>query len=323
MQALTLTEDLRADRLELTDVAVPDPGRGQVRIRVAAASLNPVDFKVAGSKQPGEVLGVDVAGTVDALGEGVEEGSQARPGDRVAAHLDVAVGGGLAEYCLAPADVLAPVPDALSDAEAAALPCAGMTAHQAVDRRLHVAEGDTVLVTAAAGGLGGTAVQLAALRGARVIGTASARNHELVRALGADAMIDYHDRDVADQVRELTDGRGVDAIVESVGTATELLPVLAFGGGLAAIAGRRDWDAVPPFTTAPSVHDIALGAAHQHGDARARRDLKRMLTELFELTAAGRLDPRVTSTFELADVPDAYAELMDDHVVGKYVAQLS
>lgn len=322
MQALTLSDSLSAAELEFTDLPVPEPGPGQVRIKIAACGLNPVDFKVAESKRPGEVLGIDVAGTIDALGEGVAEHSPARPGDRVAAHLDVSAGGGLAEYCLAPVDVLAPIPDALTDVEAAALPCAGMTAYQSVIRRLRITAGDTVLVTAAAGGVGGTAVQLAALRGARVIGTASARNHDLVRALGAAEMIDYHEGAVAEQVRELTGGRGVDAIVECVGSATELLPVLAFGGRLAAIDKRPEWDAVAPFTTAPSVHEIALGAAHQHGDQRARDELKTMLMELFELVAAGEIDPRVTATFELADVPGAYAELMAGHVVGKYVAEI-
>lgn len=322
MQALVLKESLSASDLELIDAPAPEPGPGQMRVRVTACGLNPVDYKVAGDGRPGDIPGIDIAGTVDALGAGVSDNHRLRPGDRVAGHLDVTHGGGLAEYCLAPADVLAPVPDALSDVAAAALPCAGMTAYQSVDRRLRVGSGDTVLVTAAAGGMGGMAVQVAALRGSRVIGTASARNHELVKTLGADAMIDYHDGDVAQQTLELTDGRGVDAIVECVGTATELLPVLAFGGGLAAIAQRPDWDAVAPFTTAPSVHEIALGAAHQHGDQRARDELQTMLTELLELVAAGKLDPRVTATFDLADVPGAYAELMAGHVVGKYVAQI-
>lgn len=317
MKALTLTEERTTDTLALTDLDVPEPGPGQVRLKVHACGLNPVDHKVAPGQSPGQVPGIDVAGTVDALGPGV---THATAGDRVVVHLEVAHGGGLAEYCLAPADVLAPIPESVSDADAAALPCAGMTAFQSVDRRLKVTGDDVVLVTAAAGGVGGFAVQLAALRGARVIGTASARNHDQVRELGADEVIDYRNEDVPTRVRELTGGRGVDAVVECVGTATELLPTLAFGGGLAAITGRPDWDAVRQFTTAPSVHEIALGAAHRHGDVRARRELRDMLVELLDLVVAGRLAPRVTHTFSLAEVPRAYGGLMDGHVTGKYVA---
>lgn len=317
MKALVLSGDGTADTLTLTDLDVPEPGSDQVRLKVRACGLNPVDHKVAPGKSPGEILGIDVAGTVDALGPGV---THVAAGDRVVVHLDVTHGGGLAEYCLAPADVLAPIPESVSDTDAAALPCAGMTAYQSVDRRLKITRDDVVLVTAAAGGVGGFAVQLAAGRGARVIGTASARNHEAVRALGAAEVIDYRSEDVPTRVRELTDGRGVDAVVECVGTATELLPTLAFGGGLAAITGRPDWDAVPPFTTAPSVHEIALGAAHQHGDIRARAELRDMLGELLDLVVAGRLDPRVTRVWDLDEVPQAYAELMDGHVAGKFVA---
>jgi hypothetical protein len=143
-----------------------------------------------------------------------------------------------------------------------------------------------------------------------------------VRALGADEAIDYRTDDVAARVRALTGGRGVEAVVDTVGpdSATAHLGLLVHGGGLAAVAGRPDLTAVPPFTTAPSVHEIALGAAHSHGDLRARTDLSVMLTELLTLVADGRLDPMLNRTVPLEEVPAALTELSDRHVRGKLVA---
>lgn len=138
-----------------------------------ACELNPVDNQVAAGHPDWSwphVLGLDVAGIVDTAGEGV---TGVRPGQRVAFHGDLRRPGGLAEYTLAEAAVLAPVPATPCAATAAALPCAGMTAHQAIVRRLHVTSADTVLVTGGADGAGGFAVQFAARAGARVITTAT------------------------------------------------------------------------------------------------------------------------------------------------------
>jgi NADPH:quinone reductase-like Zn-dependent oxidoreductase len=323
MHALVLDRPGTPDTLRRTDLPVPDPGPGQVRVKVEACGLNPVDHQLAAAGHPDwhwpHVLGLDVAGIVDATGPGV---SGVRRGQRVAYHGDLRRAGGLAGCALADAAVLAEVPDRVDAVTAAALPCAGMAAYQAVVRRLRVGAGDTVLVTGGAGGVGGFAVQLAALAGARVLATASARNADHVRALGADEAIDYRTDDVAARVRALTGGRGVEAVVDTVGpdSATAHLGLLVHGGGLAAVAGRPDLTAVPPFTTAPSVHEIALGAAHSHGDLRARTDLSVMLTELLTLVADGRLDPMLNRTVPLEEVPAALTELSDRHVRGKLVA---
>ncbi|MGA4670624.1 zinc-binding dehydrogenase [Propionibacteriaceae bacterium Y1923] len=321
MRALSLTETLKATDMVVTDLPTPEPGPGEVRIKVAAVGLNPVDYKVAGGKSPGDVLGLDIAGTVDVLGEGVDGFAL---GDRVALHNDLGRPGGLAEFVVVAADVLARVPDGVTFVAAAALPCAGMTAYQSVNRRLHAGAGDTVLVTAAAGGVGGFAVQLAHLAGARVIGTASGANREVVLALGADEVIDYRTEDIPTRVRELTGGVGVNGAIDTISSdsATQNLSLLTFGGGLVAIQGRPDWDVVPPFTTAPSVHEISLGAAHQHGDARARAELRLMLEELLALVDAGRLDPRVVEVVPFEQAPRAYGVLADGHVAGKLVVEL-
>ena len=322
MRALVLDQPGPCDTLRMADLPVPDPGPGQVRIRVEACGLNPSDYQRAAHGIPEwtwpAVLGLDVVGIVDELGAGV---TNVRTRQRVAFHADIRERGGFAEYALADAQVLAPVPAGLDPAVAAALPSAGMTAYQAVVRRLHVTAEDTVLVTGGAGGVGGFAVQLAAMAGARVLSTASAGNAAYVRGLGAEAVVDHRTEDVASRVREVTEGRGVDAVVDTVGpdSATTNLGLLVHGGRLAAIAGRPDLGVVPPFSMAPSLHVIALGAAYTVGEERARGQLSTMLTELLSMAADGRLDPMLTRTVALEDVPAALTELSGRRVRGKLV----
>ncbi|MFF8015366.1 zinc-binding dehydrogenase [Streptomyces sp. NPDC007929] len=324
MRALVLDQPGPCDTLRMADLPVPDPGPGpgQVRIRVEACGLNPSDYQRAAHGIPEwtwpAVLGLDVVGIVDELGAGV---TNVRTRQRVAFHADIRERGGFAEYALADAQVLAPVPAGLDPAVAAALPSAGMTAYQAVVRRLHVTAEDTVLVTGGAGGVGGFAVQLAAMAGARVLSTASAGNAAYVRGLGAEVVVDHRTEDVASRVREVTEGRGVDAVVDTVGpdSATSNLGLLVHGGRLAAIAGRPDLGVVPPFSMAPSLHEIALGAAYTVGDERARGQLSTMLTELLSMAADGRLDPMLNRTVALEDVPAALTELSGRRVRGKLV----
>ena len=154
--------------------------------------------------------------------------------------------------------------------------------------------------------------------------TCSSRSAERVKGLGADEVIDYASEDVRSRVLELTSGRGVDAVLETRGSesATTNLGLLVHGGGLAAIAGRPDLSAVEPFTTAPSVHEIALGAAHSHGDSQAREDLAVMLADLLDRVSTGVLDPMVDQVVPLEQVPDALADIMAGHSHGKTVATL-
>lgn len=154
--------------------------------------------------------------------------------------------------------------------------------------------------------------------------TSSSRSAERVKGLGADEVIDYASEDVGSRVLELTSGRGVDAVLDTRGSesATTNLGLLVHGGGLAAIAGRPDLSAVEPFTTAPSVHEIALGAAHSHGDSQAREDLAVMLDDLLDRVSTGDLDPMVDQVVPLEQVPDALADIMAGHSHGKTVATL-
>lgn len=209
MKAVRFHQYGQPDVLRYEDAPVPVPGPGQVRLRVAATTFNPVDGNIrAGFMQEPmpldlpHVPGLDVAGTVDALGPQVD-GLQV--GDRVVGFLPFVDDGASAEYVVASADVLAPAPTSIPLADAAALPLVGLTAHQALTEHARLQAGQRILVVGASGAVGGYAVQLAKAAGAHVIATAGARSRERVRAWGADEVVDHTTTDVADAVREPVD----------------------------------------------------------------------------------------------------------------------
>ncbi|MFF4329400.1 NADP-dependent oxidoreductase [Streptomyces sp. NPDC001591] len=217
----------------------PEPGLGEILVRVHAAGVNPVDWKTRASGALitwGEVpaVGWDVSGTVEAVGPGV---TLYRPGDEVYGmpHFPRQAGG-YAEYVAAPARHFARKPASLDHVQAAALPLAALTAWQALVDAADVRPGERVLVHAAAGGVGHLAVQIAKARGAYVIGTASAAKHGLLRELGADEVIDYRAQDFTEAVAE------VDVVLDALGgeVARRSLELLKPGGRLVTLPGPDD-----------------------------------------------------------------------------------
>jgi NADPH:quinone reductase len=158
----------------------------------------------------------------------------------------------------------------------------------------------------------------------RVIATASKHNHEAVRALGAHHVIDYNTEDFVERVKEITDGRGVDAVIDTVSSenATRSLDALAFNGRIAFVAGKPDYNVVKPFTKALSFHEVAWGGAHLSGDVVAQRDLAVMGDELLALVEQKKVDPMLSDVIALEDVPAALQRLSERHVRGKIVAKL-
>jgi NADPH:quinone reductase-like Zn-dependent oxidoreductase len=218
--------------LKLVDLDRPEPGPSEVLVRVHAAGLNPTDWKHRARRiflgPPPFVLGWDVSGAVEATGYGV---TLVKPGDEIFGMLPYPYGvGSHAEYVTGPTRAFAPKPGNVDHVQAAALPLAALTAWQALADTARLSAGQRVLIHAAAGGVGHLAVQIAKARGAHVIGTASARNHDLVRGLGADELIDYLDTDFAAAVAELllveADHGGMTAIGDLV-TEGKLRPVIA------------------------------------------------------------------------------------------------
>ncbi len=218
MKAIRVEEFGEPDVLRYTEVERPSPGPGEVLIEVCSVGVNYADTMRRRNKYltPQDlpfIPGSEVAGIVSEVGENVEDVS---PDDRVMTLLGT---GGYAPYAAAPVENLMPLPDDLGFDEAAAVPLQGLTAYHVLKTSGQLAEGESVLVHAAAGGVGTLAVQVAKLLGAgKVIATASTREKlELARDLGADVLIDYTDDGWPEQVREATDGKGADVILEMVG----------------------------------------------------------------------------------------------------------
>jgi NADPH2:quinone reductase len=322
VKALVLDKPGSFDDLHVADIPTPEPGPGDVRIRVAACGLNPVDYKLMGGGHPAWtypfVLGLDGAGVIDAVGEGV---SGWQVGERVFYHGNLSRPGALAEYAITAAYGIARVPDGVSLLNAAALPCAGLTAYQAVFRKLHLRAGQIVLVHGGSGGVGGFGVQLVKHAGATVITTCSPRHADYVKTLGADHVLDYH-ADITPRVMDISDGCGVDAVIDVVGheSATQALDLLAFGSGLVCVEALPDFSRWRMFDRAISVHEIFLGGAHFSENPRAKADLGRMAGELVALVAGGYVQPMVTESVRLNAVPDALRRLKDGRVRGKIVA---
>ena len=303
-----------------TDAPVPRPGPGEVLIRVTAAGVNFVDISqargtFAGGPQPPYVAGIEGAGEVVALGEGV---TGPQPGTHV---IGIGItGGAFAEYMVLPAAAALPVPAGWADAHALGLVVNWPTALAALKPLGGVTAGQTVLIHAAAGGTGQAAVTLAKHYGATVIATASPEKPEVVRALAADHVLDSRGTDLAAEVLRLTDGAGADLVLESVGGAT-------FGASLAAtkrVTGRvvvyglaggdaaiTNWDLV--YQHPVHVIGLNIGILIQ----AAPQIFGSVMGEMFELLAAGVLRPGRPTTYELAEGPKALAELEARATVGK------
>jgi NADPH:quinone reductase-like Zn-dependent oxidoreductase len=222
MKAMIITAFGGPEVFQESEWPRPEPKATEVLVQVYATSINPVDYKIrtggswAGVKPPA-IIGYDVAGVVEAVGIGVKT---FKPGDEVF-YTPLIFGGqgSYAEYHIADETIVTFKPRNLSFVEAASLPLAGCTAWDAMQfMRIH--PGHTVLIHAAAGGVGSLAVQMAKASGARIIGTCRAANQDLVRSLGADAVIDYRTADFVKAVLRETDGQGVEAVYDTVGGDT-------------------------------------------------------------------------------------------------------
>ena len=302
---------------EERDVERPQPGPGEVLVRVIAAGTNPVDAKLrAGGGSRGleapVILGADVSGIVEEAGPGVTD---LAPGDEVYYTPEVfgpGANGAYAEYNVAQAEIVARKPASLSHEEAAAVPLAGGTAYEAIVRRLGVQVGETVLIHGGAGGVGSFAVQIANSAGARVLATAGPDNQELLDGLGADVTIDYTQQDVAEVALDNTGGSGVDAVLDTVGgeTVVNSIPATRPFGRLATILGAQG-DLTPLYQKNQTLHGVLL--------ARERARLREM-TKLIE---RGQMRPVVDQVLDLREVGRAHERLDSGHGRGKIVLRVA
>jgi NADPH:quinone reductase-like Zn-dependent oxidoreductase len=322
MRAITQHRYGDTQVLELRTVDTPSPGDGEVLIRVAAASVNPLDWHfmtgtpyvlrlVAGIRRPRRAIrGADVAGTVVAVGADVEG---LAPGDRVMG----TARGSFAEWTLAKPATLARLPQDISFVDAAAMPVAAITALQALRDHAKIEPGHRTLVNGAAGGVGTFAVQLAVAMGAEVTAVCSTHNIEMVRELGAQRVVDYTDED-------WVDGSHYDAIVDNVGnrSLSDCLGSLVAGGRYVMVSGPKDNRWLDPFRrlVAGKIRFVRSGRSfHQFTASETSADL----TELLRFVEAGQLRSVIDRTATLEGVPDAVDYLGTGHARAKIVVEVS
>lgn len=293
-----------ADVLQVGELPDPPVGPDTVLIRAKATSVNPVDWKIRKGFLQGAfphhlpiIPGWDVAGVVEAVGPAVRSGL--RPGDEVYGYVrrDDVKFGTAAEKVIAPERTVTKKPASLSFEEAAAVPLAGLTAYQCVVEALDVRAGDRVLVHAAAGGVGQFAVQIARSRGAEVIGTASPKHHDYLRALGCARVIDYHAGPISQQL-----GGKVDAVVDLIG-----------GDALKDSAAQaKDMRRVVSIVDGKTV--LAMGGRYVF--VRPERE---HLDALAALADAGKLKVDIAERLPLSRIADAHRMSEQGHTRGKIV----
>jgi len=318
VKAIRVNEPGGPEVLSYEDVDVPDPGPGEVRVKLAASGVNFIDVYQRTGVYPMETpftLGQEGAGEVEAVGEGVGDLSA---GDHVAW---ASVMGSYAEYAIVPADKLVPFNVTLVEARvAAAVMLQGMTAHYLTHSTFPIQEGQTVLVHAAAGGVGLLLCQLAKMRGARVIGTAGTEEKaELARGAGADEVILYREQDFVEETKRITDGEGVHCVYDSVGKDT-------FDGGLDVLRPRGymvlfggSSGQVPPFDpqTLNQKGSLFLTRPSLARYTLTREELLWRAESLFSWIGQNNLDVRVGGAYRLEEAAQAHRDLEGRKTTGK------
>jgi NADPH2:quinone reductase len=310
--------------LVIEDIAVPQPGPGEVLIAVKAAALNFFDTLITrGNYQSKPDLpfspSAEVAGVIEALGPGVTE---VRVGERVAAYVGW---GGAREKVVAKVDAIVPIPDGVSDAVASGISVTYGTAIHGLKDRGHLKAGETVAVLGAAGGAGLAAVEIAKLMGARVIAVASSTEKLAVcREHGADEAVNYASADLKDGLRTLTGGRGVDVVYDCVGgdSSEAALRAMAWQGRFLVVGfASGDIPKIPLNLLLLKGCDaigVFWGEAVKRDPGANRANMRQVL----DWIAQGKLAPRIHGTYPLADVREALGVIDRREAVGKVVLAL-
>jgi len=286
--------------VRIESVPVPQPASGQVRVKVHAVSVNPVDWKVAdrAAASSRQVAGRDFSGVIDAVGEGA---GKWKVGDAV---IGIATSGSYAEYALASADAIAFKPKNMSFAEAAGLPVVAETAYRAMVTVGNVQKGQRVLIHGGAGGVGSLAVQIAEARGAHVIATASARNHEFLRSIGADETIDYNTTRFEEKVRD------VDLVLNTVDadTGERSIGVIRKGGMFVSVVGAPPAGRCEAAGVRCSITGSVTG---------------QMLPNVVDIANEGKLRVSIEQRMPLADASKAWDLNRKGHTRGKIILEVA
>lgn len=305
--------------LTLEEIPVPEPKAGEARVKIEAIGVNYIDVYQRTGLYPLQTpftLGMEGAGVVDEVGEGVKE---VKKGDRVAYAMIL---GSYAEYAIVPASKLAPLPANIDAKSASALMLQGMTAHYLTHSTYDLKKGETALIHAAAGGVGLLLTQIAKLRGANVIGTVSTEaKAQLAKEAGADHVILYTQTDFAAEVKKITDGKGLHVVYDSVGQTT-------FDKGLDCLRPRgymvlfgQSSGPVSPFDPGKLAAKGSLfltrpTLAHYTLD---RAELLQRANDLFTWTASGKLKVRIEKILPMAEAAEAHRQLEGRKTTGKVI----
>lgn len=325
MRAMVIDGFGDADMLHWGELPTPEPGPGEVLVRVVCAGVNPADWKTREGKLSAYidyhfpfVLGFDLAGIVETVGEGVDA---FRPGDHVfgMSRQGQGLDGSYAEYCIADAAFLAPLPPGWSFAQAAALPVAGTTAYGGIVDVGELQKGQLVLINGGAGGVGSIGIQVAKALGARVAVTCGVDNHAYVGGLGAELAIDYRGGDVVGQIRKWAPD-GVDLVLDAVGLDTLLpaaLDIVASGGRYVEIETlvSRAGDALVAEAAARGIGILSNMVAV----ARLPEHLK----GLAMLCASRGVKPPAIEALPLGEVAEAHRRVEAQHVRGKIILDVA
>jgi NADPH:quinone reductase-like Zn-dependent oxidoreductase len=309
MKAVLFEKHGGPEVLHLAEVPDPVAGPGEVVVDIHAASVNAADYKVrlGGGTYSGSavklphILGRDFSGVVSSVGPGVND---LRVGDAVFGVCDQGIEGAYAEKIAIKAAIIAKKPARLEHAEAAAMALTGITALWALEDTGKLRSGETILIQGGAGGVAGFAIQLAKHLGATVITTASVRNHDYVRHLGADRVVDYNKEDFAKVVADC------DVVFDTVGGDVQVRSYAVLKPG-----GRLVWIAPAPAGFQPTRKDVQV---LRPGVARDRAHLERMLA----LLEAGAVSPPAITRYKLADAAEAHRVSESRHLHGKLVFEI-
>jgi NADPH:quinone reductase-like Zn-dependent oxidoreductase len=309
MNAIVIYEFGGPEVLKYEDAPRPEPRENEMLVRVIAAGVNPVDGAIRSGKyakffktELPLVPGYDIAGVVENAGAKI---GKFKKGDAVYAYIDLNKGGGYAEYALVTEKEAAPKPKSLTFADAAAVPVVALTAWQALVDTANLSAGQTVLIHGGSGGVGSFAIQFAKLRGAKVFATASTRNQDFLKELGADVAIDYTTQKFEDVAKD------VDVVLESVGgeTLARSYGVVKKGGIVVSLLG-------PP-------NQAELDKRGIRGAALGVEPNSSELGEIGKLIDDKKVKVIVSQTFSLADAAKAQEQVATGHTRGKIVLQVA